>query len=74
VFIRFIGFELHKLQKMSGVLVLALLVNSDGLPFYWEVLPGGTADATTITWLLQRLESRFKIKQITLVFDRGMVS
>ena len=54
--------------------VLALLVNKEGLPFYWEALPGGTADAKTITWLLERVKKRFKNLDITLVFDRGMVS
>jgi transposase len=37
-------------------------------------LPGGTADVTTIIWLLERLKNRFKINNTTLVFDRGMVS
>jgi len=54
--------------------VLALVVNRDGLPFYWEVLPGGTADAKTISWLLDRFQERFDISKMTLVFDRGMVS
>ena len=55
-------------------MVLAIVVNNDGLPFYWEVLPGGTADATTITWLLEKTGKRFKVNNTTLVFDRGMVS
>ena len=54
--------------------VLALVVNRLGLPFYWEVLPGGTADVTTITWLLTRLRQRFQDLQVTLTFDRGLVS
>ena len=54
--------------------VLALVVNQDGLPFYWEVLPGGTADAKTLTWLLERFQDRFDVSKMTLVFDRGMVS
>lgn len=54
--------------------VLALVVNRDGVPFYWEVLPGGTADAKTISWLLDRFQERFDISKMTLVFDRGMVS
>ena len=54
--------------------VLALVVNRCGLPFYWEVLPGGTADVTTITWLLERLKQRFQDLQVTLTFDRGLVS
>jgi len=54
--------------------VLALVVSSNGVPFYWEVLPGGTADVTTITWLLERLQQQFQGIRATLVFDCGMVS
>lgn len=64
----------HCKEGYRNHVVLALVVNRDGLPFYWEVLPGGTADVTTIRWLLGRLEDRFKIPSTTLVFDRGMVS
>jgi transposase len=60
------GFENH--------IVLALVVNQKGLPVYWEVLPGSTADVSTIQGLLINLKSRFAIAQPTLVFDRGMVS
>lgn len=55
-------------------IVLALVVNRDGLPFYWETLKGGTADSKTISWLLGRLKERFGESETTLVFDRGMVS
>jgi len=54
--------------------VLALVVNGDGLPFYWEVLPGGTADATTIIWLMEHVRDRLAVSNMSLVFDRGMVS
>ncbi len=64
----------HCKEGYHNHIVLALVVNREGFPFYWEVLRGGTADATTITWLLKRLEERFKISGATLVFDRGMVS
>ena len=64
----------HCKEGYHNHVVLALVVNREGLPFYWEVLPGGTADAKTITWLLRRLKSRFKVTGITLIFDRGMVS
>jgi transposase len=64
----------HCKEGYRNHVVLAIVVNRQGLPFYWEVLPGGTADATTIGWLLQRLADRFKIAQTTLIFDRGMVS
>jgi len=32
--------------------VLALAVSKDGIPFYWDVLPGGTSDIKTIDLLL----------------------
>lgn len=46
------GFQTH--------VVLALLVTEEGLPFYWEVLPGGTADAKTVEWLLEKCRDKFK--------------
>jgi transposase len=64
----------HCKEGFRNHVVLAIVVNRDGLPFYWEVLSGGTADVTTIIWLLERLRKRFKINNTTLVFDRGMVS
>jgi transposase len=64
----------HCKEGYRNHVVLAIVVNEDGLPFYWEVLPGGTADATTIVWLADRLRNRFRTNNTTLVFDRGMVS
>jgi transposase len=64
----------HCKEGYRNHVVLALVVNSEGFPFYWEVLPGGTADAKTITWLIERLQERFKKIEMTLTFDRGMVS
>jgi transposase len=64
----------HCKEGYLNHVVLALVVNKDGLPVYWEVLEGNTADSNTITWLLTRLQKLFPIKNITLVFDRGMVS
>ena len=64
----------HCKEGYRNHIVLAIVVNNEGLPFYWEVLPGGTADATTIAWLIERMSKRFKVKNTTLVFDRGMVS
>lgn len=65
----------HCKEGYRNHIVLAIVVNKQGLPFYWEVLPGGTADVTTISWLLDRMNKRFKINNTTtLVFDRGMVS
>jgi transposase len=64
----------HCKEGYENHIVLALIVNTKGLPLYWEVLEGGTADATTITWLLDRLKEKLPIVIPTMVFDRGMVS
>lgn len=64
----------HCKDGYKNHIVLALVVNKDGLPFYWEVLPGCTADSKTIVWLLDRLRNKFDLPEITMVFDRGMVS
>jgi len=64
----------HCKEGYENHVVLALVVNRDGLPFYWEVLPGCTADSNTIVWLLDRCRERFTNIETTLVFDRGMVS
>jgi len=54
--------------------VLALVVRGDGVPFDWEVVPGGTADVTTITWWLEQLQAPFQDIRAPLVCDRGMVA
>lgn len=64
----------HCKEGYENHIVLALVVNSKGFPIYWNVLPGGTGDATTIEWLVCELREKFKFGEVTLVFDRGMVS
>lgn len=66
----------HCKEGYENHIVLALIVNTKGLPIYWEVLEGGTADATTISWLLGRLKEKLPslLPTPTMVFDRGMVS
>jgi len=55
-------------------IVLALVVSKEGLPIYHEVLPGNTADVTTLVPTVDVLRSRFRIGRCILVCDRGMVS
>ena len=64
----------HCKEGYDNHVVLALIVNSKGLPVYWETLEGNTADAKTIGWLLERVQTKLPIATPTMVFDRGMVS
>jgi len=61
------GFKSHRI-------VLSLVVNEDGAPFSWEVLPGDTTETSTIKTKVAECKARFGVEKITLVFDRGLVS
>jgi len=55
-------------------LVLALAVTRQGLPIYHEVLPGNTADVTTLKDTVEVLSTRFQIRKTVFVCDRGLIS
>jgi transposase len=64
----------HCKEGYDNHVVLALVVNKKGFPIYWNVLPGGTSDASSIEWMFKDLREKFSSKGVTAVFDRGMVS
>jgi hypothetical protein len=52
--------------------IIALVVTPDGLPLAYEVLPGNTADNTTLRGFLDRIERQYgKARRIWLM-DRGV--
>jgi len=52
--------------------VIALVVTPEGLPLAYEVLPGNTADNTTLRGFLERIERQYgKARRIWLM-DRGV--
>jgi transposase len=56
--------------------LLGVLINDDGYPFKWDVFPGNTAEVKTLKRNLNACKTRFALgqKNVTLVFDRGIVS
>ena len=50
------------------------MVNEDGYLFKWDVLPGNTAEVTTLKDKVKACRDRFHLKDVSLVFDRGVVS
>ena len=52
--------------------VIALIVTPEGLPIAYEVLPGNTADCTTLRGFLQRIEHQYGKARRTWVMDRGI--
>ena len=53
-------------------IVIALIVTSDGLPLAYEVMPGNTADCTTLRSFLAKIESMYGRAERIWVMDRGI--
>jgi transposase len=52
--------------------VIALIVTPEGFPLTYEVLPGNTADNTTLRGFLQKIENQYGKAQRIWVMDRGI--
>ncbi|MBN8907539.1 MAG: IS1634 family transposase [Rhodospirillales bacterium] len=52
--------------------VIALVVTPDGLPLAYEVLPGNTADCTTLRAFLAKIEQQYGRARRVWVMDRGV--
>ncbi len=68
-------FGFSKDQKFHQVqVVLALVVDSQGIPLAYEVFKGNIAETKTLIPVLEQLRSRFSISNVTVVCDRGLAS
>lgn len=71
--IRDFGFS--KDQKYHTVqIVLALVVDSEGVPLAYETFKGNLAETKTLIPVLEKLRKRFSINNVTVVCDRGLAS
>src|SRR5439155_7576876 len=52
--------------------VVALIVTPEGFPLAYEVLPGNTADNTTLRAFLQKIESQYGKAHRIWIMDRGI--
>jgi transposase len=52
--------------------VIALVVTPDGFPLAYEVMPGNTADKTTLRDFIQRIEAQYGKIGRTWLMDRGI--
>lgn len=52
--------------------VIALVVTPEGFPLAYEVLPGNTADKTTLGGFLQKIETQYGKAQRIWLMDRGI--
>ena len=54
--------------------MLGVVQTADGLPLYHEVFDGNTAEVTTLKPTIEKLVSRFAVKRMIVVADRGLLS
>lgn len=62
----------HRPDLMQMIVVVVM--DDEGRPVCCELLPGNTADITTLLPVVDRLRQRFDIRQVCVVADRGMIS
>jgi len=54
--------------------VFGLVLDVEGRPLSVDVFPGNTADPSTVERQIEKLESRFGLRRVVLVGDRGMLT
>ncbi|MFC1833962.1 IS1634 family transposase [Thermodesulfobacteriota bacterium] len=66
----------HNRDGKEGKLqiVVGLLCNADGCPVSIQVFDGNTGDPKTLAPQIEKLRSRFGLKRVVLVGDRGMIT
>ena len=55
-------------------MVVGMALDVEGRPICCEMWPGNTADVKTLLPVVKRMRERFRLREITVVADRGMVS
>lgn len=65
------GYSRDRRQDCVQV-IIALVVTPEGLPLTYEVLPGNTADNTTLRGFLDRIERQYGKAQRIWLMDRGV--
>lgn len=61
-------------KKGKKIIVYAALTNQKGCPVSISVYPGNTADPKTVPDQIEKLRSRFGLKKVVIVGDRGMLT
>src|SRR3954468_15398541 len=67
------GYSKHPQPRLYQMIVGAVL-DGQGRPICCELWPGNTTDVTTLIPVVDRLRSRFGLRRVCIVADRGMIS
>lgn len=69
--LRMFGFSKdHKNNEVQ--VVMALLLDNNGIPITYELFPGNTMDQNTLVESVEKLKGIYRLNKITVVADRGM--
>jgi transposase len=55
-------------------MIVGAVLDGQGRPLCCELWPGNTTDVTTLIPVVDRLRSRFGVRRVCIVADRGMIS
>jgi transposase len=55
-------------------MIVGAVLDGQGRPICCELWPGNTTDVTTLIPVVDRLRSRFGVRRVCIVADRGMIS
>ena len=67
------GFSKDGKSNLKQVIV-GVLMTKDGKPFAHEVFPGNKSDMKSFPEIIRKVKTKYNIKRIIFVADRGMVS
>ncbi len=54
--------------------LVCVAVDARSWPIGWDILPGNTGDGKAFVAMIERLRRRFRIRRVSVVADRGMIS
>lgn len=55
-------------------MIVGMVMDANGKPLCCEMWPGNTADVKTLLPVVERMKKRFRIREVGIVADRGMIS
>lgn len=67
-------YGMSKEGVVARQVMLGVVQTAEGLPLWHEVFEGNTAEVTTIKGVIEKIVTRFPIKRVIAVADRGLLS
>lgn len=71
--LRRFGYSKEHRADLTQVM-LGLLVDRDGVPVGYQLFPGNTYEQHSLPVILEKLKTKYRIRRIVIVADRGIIS